>query len=293
MDEARIDSVDDKLRDTRRAFDGVAADYDGPTGNNEIIQRWRQVVRRVVTAAVPAGSRLLDLGCGTGLDLAYFAARGHDVLGIDWSPAMVDRTRARIAADGLGERARAEVVGIHELERLGDTRFAGIYSNFGPLNCVPDLRRVSCECARMLPDDGPLVVSVVGRRCPWEVLYYAAHADPKNALRRLHRGAIPVGLRGEVIWTRYFSPAELAREFAPEFSVVSCRALGLFVPPPYLLRVYTMMARVAPALDWLDNHLGSLPGLRNLGDHFVMVLAKRGDGKLGERGSEPSPMVER
>ena len=33
---------DEWLRQTRRAFDGVADDYDGPTGNNELIQHLRK-----------------------------------------------------------------------------------------------------------------------------------------------------------------------------------------------------------------------------------------------------------
>ena len=57
------------LLQTRRAFDGVADDYDGPTGNNELIQRMRERLWRAVEAVVPPGGRLLDLGCGTGLDL--------------------------------------------------------------------------------------------------------------------------------------------------------------------------------------------------------------------------------
>ncbi len=33
-----------RLLDTQRAFDSVAADYDGPRGNNALIQRMRQTL---------------------------------------------------------------------------------------------------------------------------------------------------------------------------------------------------------------------------------------------------------
>src|SRR5262245_34228409 len=65
-----------RLLDTQRAFDSVAADYDGPTGNNTLIQWMRLRLWRAVLATVPRGGRLLDLGCGTGLDAAYFASEG-------------------------------------------------------------------------------------------------------------------------------------------------------------------------------------------------------------------------
>src|SRR5947209_15817765 len=129
-----IDSRESRFRDTRRAFDGVAADYDGPTGNNAIIQLWRAHTHASILAVAKPGARLLDLGCGTGLDLAYFAARGFRAHGIDWSPAMVARARARLAAAGLADRATAEVLGIHQIEQIRGERFDLIYTNFGPLN---------------------------------------------------------------------------------------------------------------------------------------------------------------
>ena len=47
-----------QLLDTQRAFDSVAADYDGPRGNNELIQRmrlalWDTVLNNALTMALP------------------------------------------------------------------------------------------------------------------------------------------------------------------------------------------------------------------------------------------------
>ena len=39
-------------------------------------------------------SRVLDLGCGSGIDLSAFATAGHRVVGLDQSPKMVDLARA-------------------------------------------------------------------------------------------------------------------------------------------------------------------------------------------------------
>src|ERR1700685_1845239 len=86
-----------RLRDTQQAFDSVAADYDGPRGNNALIQDMRLEMWRALDAAFPKRSRLIDLGCGTGLDAARMAHLGHRVVATDWSPHMVQRTRARAA----------------------------------------------------------------------------------------------------------------------------------------------------------------------------------------------------
>lgn len=139
----------EQLLETQRAFDSVAPDYDGPRGNNALIQRMRTTLWDTVASELPVGSRLVDLGCGTGLDAGEFARRGYSVLATDWSPAMVERTRQRAATHGLQERLTAAHVGIQQLDRL-EGSFDGMYSNFGPLNCAPDLPAVAAQCARLL-----------------------------------------------------------------------------------------------------------------------------------------------
>ncbi|HET8627667.1 MAG TPA: class I SAM-dependent methyltransferase [Thermomicrobiales bacterium] len=263
------------LEDTRRAFDGVAAEYDGPLGNNALIRRMRARVRRELIATFPPGARLLDLGCGTGLDAAYLAARGYRVVATDWSPGMVARTRERAAAQGLEGAIDARVVGGHELDRLAGERFDGIYSNLGPLNCVPDLAATARACARLLAPGGRLVASVIGRVCPWEFAYYTARGDWARARLRRARGAVPVGLNGATVWTRYYTPREFAAAFAGGFAPTRYRALGLFTPPPYLVGIERRARPLVAALDRLDDRLGALPLLRDAGDHFLIVLTRR------------------
>jgi SAM-dependent methyltransferase len=260
---------------TSQAFDGVAAIYDGPFGNNATVQWMRAHLWRAVEAALPPATRLLDLGCGTGLDAAHFAARGHTVVGIDSSPEMVRRTAARAEQLGLAGRIVAREVGIHELEPLAGERFDGIYSDLGPLNCISDLARVADACATLLPAGAPLIASVMGRICPWETAYQCAHLHPRRAFLRLSRGAVPVGLNGRTVWTSYYRPGEVASAFASSFELESCRALGLFLPPPYILSSADRLSAPARILAWLDDTLGGLRLLRSAGDHFLVVLRRR------------------
>ena len=262
------------LLDTQRAFDSVAADYDGPRGNNELIQRMRLTLWDVVRQSVPSGSRLLDLGCGTGIDAAEFARTGYEVVATDWSPQMVERTRTRANEHALMARLKAMHVGVHQLERL-DCTFDGIYSNFGPLNCAPDLAVVADECARLLRPGGALVFSVIGRICPWEVGYYALKGRFRRAAVRAARGATAVGMNRHTIWTRYYLPREFYRAFARDFSLQSYRALSLFMPPPYLVNVYRHHRKGCERLGRLDDRLGTLPLLRDMGDHFLIVMRRR------------------
>ncbi|HET7358936.1 MAG TPA: class I SAM-dependent methyltransferase [Rhodanobacteraceae bacterium] len=268
-------SLDDaQLLDTQRAFDSVAADYDGPRGNNELVQRMRRTLWEVVDGEFAAGARLLDLGCGTGIDAVEFARRGHAVLATDWAPQMVERTRSRVADAQLESRVTVAHLGIHQLDRLDDA-FDGIYSNFGPLNCVADLPAVAAACARLLKPGGRLVFSVMGRICPWELAHYALRGRFRRAGVRAARGATAVGMNHHTIWTRYYLPREFYRAFAADFALGGYRALSLFLPPPYLVDRYRRRRSWGERLGRLDDRLGALPLLRDMGDHFLIVMRRR------------------
>jgi len=266
---------DAQLLDTQRAFDSVAADYDGPKGNNALIQRMRETVWRALTEACPPGARLLDLGCGTGIDAIELARRGYAVLATDWSPQMVERTRDRAAGAGLSDSVTAAHIGLQELDRLRGEQFDGIYSNFGPLNCAPDLEAVARSCAALLRPRGKLVFSVIGRICPWEFGYYVLRGRPARARVRGTRGAVPVLMNKHTIWAFYYTPREFYRAFAPDFVLSGYQALSLFLPPPYLIGLYQRARPLCNALGWLDDRLGALPLLRDMGDHFLMVMTRR------------------
>lgn len=257
---------------TQRAFDSVAADYDGALGNNALVQKMRAQVMQTIERTFPRGARLLDLGCGTGIDAAYLAERGYAITALDSSPAMVERSRERLQRAGLN--ALAIHLGIHELACLDTDVYDGAYSNFGALNCLPDLRAVSDALAAKLKPGGILIASVIGRYCPWELLFYTLRGDRRRARIRLASGMVAVPLNGQTVWTRYYSPNEFAREFADHFTPVSLRALALFAPPPYLVQVYEKFPR---AFEWLaraDRVLGDKPILRGAGDHFLMTLRR-------------------
>jgi SAM-dependent methyltransferase len=268
--------IDDaRLLDTQRAFDSVAADYDGPRGNNALIQRMRQTLWDTVVGELGRGSHLLDIGCGTGIDASEFARRGYEVMATDWSPSMVARTSARAGDPSLGGRLTARHLGVQELGRLDgafDGSFDGIYSNFGPLNCAPDLHDVAAQCARLLRPGGVMVFSVMGRICPWEAAHYALRGRFRRAAVRGARGATAVGMNRHTIWTKYYLPREFYRPFADHFRLAGYSALSLFMPPPYMVERYERRPAWYERLGRIDDRFGKLPLLRDMGDHFLIVM---------------------
>ena len=65
-------------------------------------ERWRRIEAsgkdihgeaRLLDAMAPRGARILDAGCGTGRLGGYLARAGHDVVGVDLDPQLIDVAR--------------------------------------------------------------------------------------------------------------------------------------------------------------------------------------------------------
>jgi SAM-dependent methyltransferase len=265
------------LLDTQHAFDGVAGGYDRSNADNPGLCAMRERVWAEIDARVPPGARLLDLGCGPGCDAERFAARGHHVAALDSSPMMVREARSRMRAAGLADRVDVQHLGIDELDRLAPswTYFDAAYSNFGPLNCVTRPHAAAHMIADRVRPGGILVASVIGRFCPWEIAVHAARGQFARASIRFRRGLVPVPLDGRTVWTRYYTPGELTSVFeAAGFERVALRSLGLFVPPPYMQAFAARHPDLVRGLQRIDDVVGTWPGVRGLGDHFLVVMRK-------------------
>ena len=110
---------------------------------------------------VEPGSVVLDLGCGAGTDLliaAQMAGPAGRAIGVDMTPAMLDRARASAAEMGL------ETVEVHEslIESLPleDHSVDVVISN-GVIDLVPDKVAVFDEIDRVLRPGGRLQVADV------------------------------------------------------------------------------------------------------------------------------------
>ena len=261
--------------DTQRAFDSVAPDYDRANAGNPTLCAMRRRTLAAVVSHAPAGGRILDLGCGPGTDEDTLADAGYFVTAIDWSPAMVEETRKRIARRGLQERVEVHHLGIHELDRLPPGTFDVACSNFGALNCVADLAGAAGLIADRVRPGGVLIASVIGRVCPWEIAVHAWRRDWTRVSVRFARAPVGVPLNGRTVWTTYYTPADFERPFANVgFTRVSLRALGLFVPPPYMDTFSRRHASLVAALQRLEDRVGGYPGIRAWGDHFLIVMRK-------------------
>jgi SAM-dependent methyltransferase len=230
----------------------------------------------------PAGSRLLEVGCGTGDEALHLARRGHTVCATDISPAMAARTQAKARAAGLGDQVTALALPAGNLAALRPpVPFDGAYASFGALNCEPDLEGMAAALAYLLRPGGCLVCSVMARACPFEMAWFLLHAQPRAAVRRLRRGWQSMPVAGEggkqvSVAARYLSAGEMARVFRPTFAVERVMSLPLLLPPPYLDHLFRRHRHLFTRLEGWERRLRGRWPWRTMGDHVALVLRRTG-----------------
>ncbi|MFJ3901304.1 class I SAM-dependent methyltransferase [Streptomyces sp. NPDC090025] len=118
-----------------------------------------------LSALVPAGGRVLDIGCGTGTNLRELGARGFSGLGIDQSERFIRYARDTAAATGARMPGGTDGTGVgyaHERAETftTDERFDLVYSVFMTLNYLPraDLRQLLRKMRELLLPGGHVVL---------------------------------------------------------------------------------------------------------------------------------------
>jgi ubiquinone/menaquinone biosynthesis C-methylase UbiE len=115
----------------------------------------------VELAAIAAGARALDVGCGTGIVARQVARRGGPltrVIGIDLSTGMLQTGRALVTAEGLGEQIELRVGDAESLE-FADASFDAVLSLYA-LRHFPNPDAAVREIFRVCRPGGRAVIAV-------------------------------------------------------------------------------------------------------------------------------------
>jgi len=200
-----------------------------------------------------AGSRILDLGCGTGWYTRKLAARypGGELTGVDLSPGMIHRARAYAGAEVSWLQADAESL------PLAAKSFDIIFSNL-MIQWCDDPARVFRECRRLLRPGGRLVLSTLLEGTLRELKQAWQMADPgaehvnrfesAPAWHRILEHTLPgAELETRTIELPYRSPLELARELKHLGAVYKGSARRRTVTAPG--RVHAMCRHYPAASD--------------------------------------------
>nr|WSW70881.1 class I SAM-dependent methyltransferase [Streptomyces sp. NBC_00995] len=139
-------------RDAASVFDALGADYEQAFGGSAA----HHASLELLLARLAPGSRVLDVGCGTGRPTAWaLTGAGHEVLGVDVSPVMVDIASRQVPG------AEFRCVDVREL-RAEDESFDAVCVYFSLLQLSraeqTDVLRLA---ARVLRRGGHLAVATV------------------------------------------------------------------------------------------------------------------------------------
>src|SRR6185436_14310911 len=97
----------------KRAYEGTAVAYDDFTAHYED-EAWLAGLLAILARHGLHGSRLLDVGCGTGKSFMPMLSRGWKVTGCDISPSMLE-----LAREKAGKAVRLETADMLTLPKFG------------------------------------------------------------------------------------------------------------------------------------------------------------------------------
>jgi ubiquinone/menaquinone biosynthesis C-methylase UbiE len=138
----RSDAVRSYFTESSDYWDRV---YRARSVKAQVYRRRQSRILEWVDAVASPGSTVVDVGSGAGHLSVALAARGFDVVAIDNSEAMVQRTRENAAIAGVADRVRA-IAGDSEDLSLPDDSFDIVVA----VGLIPWVERPACAIAEMV-----------------------------------------------------------------------------------------------------------------------------------------------
>lgn len=203
-----------------RFYDAAATGYDALVdGRDNNVAVRLSFCERVASIAGPGG-HILDFGCGTGTDAAWYAARGHRVIAYDVSAGMVDVLRQRCRSE-IEAGLITPVVGLLdalEIALEGSPPVETISANFAVLSHVCELKPLLQRLASHVKPGGALVASVLNP-------FYRQEMRQgwwwRSAFRSIRTGSIE--LQGQAASYRHFV-GTIRQASEPYFVLAEVRA---------------------------------------------------------------------
>ena len=120
----------------------------------------------ILNKLIEVGSRILDLGAGTGIYSIYYANRGCSVIAIDIVPKHIEILNSKLRTFQNLDIS-AEVGDAEDLSRFREDSFDVVLC-MGPLYNLQETDSCIKECLRVLRSKGIIAASYVKKNTPYE-----------------------------------------------------------------------------------------------------------------------------
>ena len=259
------------VEDARRAFSAQAPYFDSYEKTNVILHWMRRQVYEHVEEFLSPDDSIFELNAGTGIDAVHFAKKGHSVFAIDNAEGMLNELEKKIQSFHLQEKIHFACCSFTELHTLPEYRFDHVFSNFGGLNCIANLRSVTDQLPRFLKPGAAVTFVIMPRVCPWELLHFIT-GNSTLAFRRFSKNGTTASIEGHKFLTYYFSPGDVKHSFNEKFKLVKLRGLASLSPPPYMIDFAENHPTLYRMLTGLDERFSALFPFNSWADHFIITL---------------------
>ena len=174
------------LESVNKAFSRQSEIFDQYEKNNEILNWMRTVTHRHLLLYLNKNDHILELNAGTGLDAVFLSSMGFRIHCVDISEGMINKLRQKILYLNLNKFITYQLLSFTELNKLNEKPFDYIISNFGGLNCSPDISSVFLQFSKILKPGGKVSLVIIPPVCLWEVALIFK-GKFKTAFRRLKK----------------------------------------------------------------------------------------------------------
>lgn len=257
-----------------QAFGRQSVIFDDLYDNNPIVAYMRERIRAEVLKKVQSGDHLMELNAGTATDAIFFARKGIKVDASDISEGMVIKSNEKIKRHQLEEWITFNQMSFEDLDSKHGT-FDHVYSNFGGLNCTPNIGKVLQSILTKLKPGKTATLVIMPPFTIWERLHFFV-GKWEVAFRRKFKGrSSKASIEGQPFQCWYYDPYDLVKMVKPQVSEYSITGLCIFVPPSFLQWFPRRLPLIYKFLIVLDSLIFKINPFNRVGDYFILTLTKK------------------
>jgi ubiquinone/menaquinone biosynthesis C-methylase UbiE len=262
--------------DIDEAFSRQSEIFDDYEKGNEILKWMRSVTHKHLLRYLKEKDVILEINSGTGIDAIFLGKKGFRIHCTDISRGMIDKLREKIDSYNLNNIITYQLLSYSELEKSEIKQFDYIFSNFGGLNCAPDLTTLFSQFRKILRPGGKVTMVIIPPVCPWEIALLMK-GQFKTATRRLRKREVNANVEGITFPVYYYTASETIKALGPDFRIIDIQGLASISPPPYMDNFPKRHPRLYKKLTSWDEKISHLFPFNRFADHIIITAEFRSE----------------